>query len=245
MKINIALTDGRADERALMRLSLHGFRVIPLPRHPALSEAVCSHTDMLMTRIGDEIITTAEYAETAETEISELWNLTRGRGIRIKCIGEALSATYPLDCRLNALRIGGCIYLKESSACRYLIEKAQKEGLGIVNVKQGYSACTVLKLSETSCITADRGMARALCDHGINVTPIEQGHIELPPHEYGFIGGCGGVCDGKLYLMGDPTTHPSYDMIREACEREGLTIVSLCGGRLRDVGGILFVDGDI
>lgn len=245
MKIKIALTDGRADKRALTRLSLHGFHIIPLPRHPALSEAVCAHTDMLLARLGDEIITTADYAEVSENELTELWNLTRGGSIRIKCTSDTLSVTYPDDCRLNALRIGGCIYLREASASKYLIDKAKAEGLKIINVKQGYPACTVLKLSETACITADRGMARALQTSGINVTLIEQGHIDLPPHEYGFIGGCGGVCDGSLYLMGDPTTHPSYDIIRKACEREGLTIVNLCGGRLRDVGGILFVDGDI
>ena len=103
----------------------------------------------------------------------------------------------------------------------------------------------MLKLSESAAITADRGMAEILKKHGIRATLIEHGGISLPPYEYGFIGGAGEVHDGKLYFFGDVNTHPDKDKIMSAAESEGLTVISLCAGVLRDLGGILFTEGNI
>jgi hypothetical protein len=115
----------------------------------------------------------------------------------------------------------------------------------LVDVAQGYPACTVLKLSDGAAVTADRGMAKVLSEHGIRVYLIEDGGIALPPYEYGFIGGSAGVHDGVVYFLGDVSRHPSYAAILAALECEGLRHVSLSGGALVDLGGILFADGDL
>ena len=60
-----------------------------------------------------------------------------------------------------------------------------------------------------------------------------------------FIGGAAGVFGGRLYFLGDPKTHPSYEKISAAAEAASLTVVPLCDGPLRDLGGILFAEGDV
>ena len=84
-------------------------------------------------------------------------------------------------------------------------------------------------------------MAKALCAEGIGVSVIQNGAIQLPPYEYGFIGGAAGVADGCVYFLGDPMEHPSGKEILSAVEESGLRAVSLMDGPLLDLGRIIFV----
>ena len=168
--------------------------------------------------------------------------MTKGSGARFTFTADEVRPTYPHDVHLNALRMGNKLFCRVESASTTLLASAEKNGLEIVNVKQGYPACTVLKLSDSAAITSDRGMAAILEKHGIRVTLIEQGDISLPPHEYGFIGGAGEVDGECLYFFGDPKKHRDGEKIITAAEDEGLKVVPLSSGQLRDLGGIIFSD---
>ncbi len=245
MKIKIAIADSRIDAVAERKLTLLGYKVITLPPFSRLSEAVASHPDMLIHRIGNEYISYADYCEEASYVFSDLSLLSVGTGARFTFTADEVAPEYPRDVGLNALEIGGKLFLRRSSVSETLLNTAERHGLRIVDVKQGYPACTVLKLSEEAAITADAGMAKILSEHGIRVTLIEAGGISLPPHEYGFIGGAGEVDEDKLYLFGYPKTHPDGEKIIAAAEAEGLRVIPLTGGVLRDLGGILFANGNI
>ena len=245
MKIKIAIVDSRISAEAERKLTLHGYRVLTLPPFSRLSEAVASHPDMLIKRIGQEYISYADYCEEASYVFSDLSLLSVGTGARFSFTADEVEPTYPSDVGLNALEIGGKLFCREASASKTLLDSAHKAGLEIVNVNQGYPACTVLKLNEEAVITADCGMAKILEKHGIRVTLIGQGDISLPPHEYGFIGGAGEVDEDKLFFFGDPTLHRDGEKIIEAAKAEGLRVVALTADRLSDLGGILFTEGNI
>lgn len=240
--MKIAIVDTRIDHAAQRKLSLLGYHVLTLPPFSRLSEAVASHADMLIARLGDELISYADYCEEASYIFSDLSLLTRGTGVRFTLTADEAGADYPGDVALNALRMGDKLFCRRASASEALLRSAEKLGLEIVDVKQGYPACTVLKLSDSAVITADRGMASILEKHGIRVTLIKQGGISLPPHEYGFIGGAAERDGDNLYFFGDPATHPDADRITAAAHAEGLRIVPLCAGGLRDLGGIVFAE---
>ena len=245
MKVKIAIVDSRIDAAAERRLTLHGFRVLSLPPFSHLSEAVASHPDMLIQRIGNEYISYADYCEEASYVFSDLSLLSVGTGARFCFTADEVAPEYPRDVGLNALKIGGKLFIRRASASATLLKTAERHGLEIVDVKQGYPACTVLKLSEEAAITADPGMAKILTKHGIRVTLIEAGGISLPPHEYGFIGGAAEAHDGKLYVYGDLATHPDGEKITAAAEAEGLRVISLTIGVLSDLGGIIFAEGNV
>ena len=245
MKIKIAITDSRISADMERALTLKGFRVITLPPFTRLSEAVASHTDMLICRIGDEFISYADYCEEASYVFTDLSVLLGPAGAKFSFTADEVCEKYPSDCRLNALKMGNKLFCRADSASPYLLERAHEAGYTVIPTKQGYPACTVLKLTEDSAITADHGMAKTLTENGIRVTLIENGGIELPPHEYGFIGGSGGVHDGVLYLFGSLDSHPCGESIKKAAESEGLAILSLSDAPLRDLGGIIFAEGYI
>ena len=241
----VAITDCRISPDAERRLTLLGFRVITLPPYKTLPEAVASHTDMLIAKIGNEFITTADYCEVAPWVFTDLYDLTRGRGIRVSFTSDELGGRYPYDCLLNVLVMGEYIFAKTDTVSPYILERAKAQGFRVIHVNQGYPACTVLRLDDKHAITADRGMARAMREVGITVYEIRDGDISLPPHEYGFIGGCAGVHRGRIYFNGNPETHRDFEIIRGACQECHLEIVSLTGGMLSDLGGFIFAEGDL
>ncbi len=235
----IALVDerlGAAEERALM---LGGATVIRLPRARGLSEAVASHPDMLLFYNAGHIITSADWFEESPYALTDVYEAVRG--IRITCTSDVHGASYPSDAIFNALVSGKYIFYKEDTVCEAIKKHALQNKLTPVPVKQGYPACTALAFGG-AMITADRGMAKAAEGVGIRVTLIENGDVLLPPHEYGFIGGCAGVYRDNVYFIGNIERHRDFRRIDEAIRAEGYTPVSLSDGPLRDLGRIIFIE---
>ena len=242
MKRKIAVVDGRIGEDMERALRLGGFGVVALPPSKRLSAPLASHPDMLIARLGGEYVMTADYLEEAPFAVQDIYDAVHPS---MHFADEVHGEKYPRDVIFNSLVLGKRLYARLESLSPYLKRLATNLGYELVNVNQGYPACTVLKLSDEAVITADDGLARRLERDGIRVYKIKTGGIDLPPYEYGFIGGCAGVYDGCVYFLGDVRLHPSYDIILDAIEREGLSFVSLGSGRLIDLGGILFADEEI
>ena len=240
--MTVALLDCRIDEAARAALEDMGYRTVLMPSHPALPEAMSSHPDMLVMRMGDELIAERRYAEDNAAIFDEISSLCPNLTVRHADI--ALSDEYPEDCRLNALTIGTRLFAKVDSVAKDIIDTADRLGMKQVAVKQGYPACTVLALGDSHAITADRGMARALHNEGIEVLLIDDGGILLPPYEYGFIGGASGAHDGKVFFIGDLSTHSNSSEIESFCRAAGYEPVSLGSGALVDLGRIIFIDSE-
>ena len=242
MKKVFAFVDERCPKSAVSALIREGFYPIPVPPFPHLSDPVSSHTDMLLFLADRTLISYADYAEENEEFFKLVRTLTKDRGINLRFISDAVSKEYPLDARLNALSVGGRLFLKTDTAAGALTEWAKSRGIRTVHTNQGYPACTVLKLSDGAAVTADRGMARIMSNEGIRVTLIEEGGVSLPPYSHGFIGGAAGVYRDTVYFVGKIEEHPSYNIIKSAALSEGLRLVSLGDTGLLDVGGILFLE---
>ena len=238
--MTLALIDERMSLAARTALEKCGFHTLPVPASPRLPEATRSHPDMLLFRLGNEIFTEERYLIENESFFKELLSLVPW--LKIITISESLSAQYPFDCVLNLLAMGDRLYLKIDSVSHTILSAAERVGLRMLAVKQGYPACTVLALGNSHAITADRGMARALAADGVEVLEIRNEGILLPPYDYGFIGGAAGVYGNKVYFIGDCATHPDGKSIHAFIEAAGYTVVSLDCGKLRDLGRIIFID---
>ena len=234
-----AIVDERISEKCERSLLLRGFNVIKMKAANELSSAVLSHPDMLMFAHENRIITSADYCERYSYIFSDIREASPNTDITFTA--DVFMHDYPKDAIFNALVAGGRIFLKEDSISDTVISYAKSVGLKTVRVKQGYPACTVLAFG-SSAITADMGMARAMRKEGIEVTVIENGDIALPPHEYGFIGGCAGVFGKEIFFLGDYRTHRSAGLIESAILSAGFTPISLSDEPLSDLGRIIFLE---
>ena len=235
-----AICDRRIPEECREALGREGIIPLYLKAHPALSPAISSHTDILLFSDGKRLITTnkiyRENREVFDTLSKDIPTLT------LLLTDDALGSEYPSDVAFCALLSGNKLFLRTESASAELLSYAEERGLDIINVRQGYTACTSLSFGNAA-ITADSGMARALEAAGLRVTRIRESEkISLPPHANGFIGGSSGVLGKTVYFLGNLDAHPDADIIKEAIEAEGYAWRSLspAADRLFDLGGIRF-----
>lgn len=241
--MTLAIVDCRISEACERALMLRGFRVIKMPSDKRLSAAVASHPDMLMLSHGKRIIANAEYCDTGAYVFTDIREACPN--VSITFSDEEIASEYPRDAIYNALIMGDKMFCREATVSRAVIEYANERGIKVINVKQGYPACTVLALSDRAAITADCGMARALSENGIDVTLIENGDIALSPHEYGFIGGAAGVHCGRVYFLGNLDTHRNAETIKAACDAAKIAPVSLSDEKLVDLGRIIFIEDNV
>ena len=244
--MKIAIVDERLPRGCRLRLSELGFSVFTLPRLSVLPSALASHTDIITFHSRDTIIVCEGYRAENEGLLSALEAALPG--VEFIYTEDIPKGEYPTDAIFNALIMGSNIFCKAESISKAVLNYARAKGLNIVNVKQGYPACTVLPIGDRHAVTADRGMAKALSACGIKTYVIENSEsISLPPYPYGFIGGTAGSLGGVLYFAGSLEAHPDADIIKAAISDAGYEYVSLdpSAGGLFDLGGIALYDDGI
>lgn len=233
------ICDGRISPKMERALEKHGYFVIKLPRCESLPEAISSHPDSLIFRLGNVFLTTCDYGERAAYVFSDIREFSAES--RMFFIDEMLGKSYPEDTRLNAISFGKNLIVNTKTASKQILEIAKKEGFYPQNVNQSYPNCSILKLNEENAITADAGIYKKLTSLGINTLLIKSGEISLPPYEYGFIGGASGVDGNRVFFLGNLDLHPCATEIKEFISHLGMRVISLSDEPLSDFGGLMFI----
>ncbi len=168
---------------------------------------------------------------------------------------ERLSPKYPGNIIYNAVCTEKYFIHNLKYTAPELLAAAEKwkGALTLVDVPQGYTRCCCLPVDDTSFITSDQGIAKALSSAGADILVIEKGHIDLPGFDYGFIGGCAGhivvpsndvSCDSgrpTILFNGDISSHPDYERITAFINERGIDIVYFKDYQLTDIGSIITV----
>lgn len=191
------------------------------------------HIDMQMLKINNDIFILKE-AKTLYEKISELpYNLHL---TETDIIGK-----YPFCTRLNALYLNNKLFCREKTLDKKVYEYCKNNNIEIVNVNQGYTACSTAVISDKAAITADISIYKALKQNNIDVLLISTGDIILEGYDYGFIGGaCTKLDSENLCFFGDISLHPDYEAIQKFCIIHNVNIISILQGRpLKDIGGAI------
>lgn len=156
------------------------------------------------------------------------------------CGASGNTGTYPSDIAYNVAIMGKSMICNEKYTDKEVLKLWDGE---IINVRQGYSKCSILIVDENSLITSDNGIYEILKGHNMNVLKIRTGYIELPGQNYGFIGGTAGkLAKNLIAFAGDIKKHPDYDKIYGFCKNSGVDIYSLGKNIPIDVGSFLPVN---
>ncbi len=228
----LAIVSSLVPYTAMKRLR-EDFNVLALLPDEDIDAPVSTHPDMLMFIFEENAVIPRRYADEHQSIPEALANY----GIKVILSDKKRTKTYPNDVNLNCAVIGDTVVARLDSADEQILTLAKKNGLRTVNVKQGYAACSCLT-ANFSVLTSDRGIYKALMQNNIGARLFSGGKIILDGYGCGFIGGCGGVFEDKLYLFGESAETDEF------AHENNLTIVRLLDGILTDFGGIKFIKGN-
>ncbi len=148
---------------------------------------------------------------------------------------------YPMDCLCNAVSIGKYFFCNEKVIDKTVLNNAYSLGYDIVHVNQGYTACSICKVSDNAIITADEQIAKNAKKLNIDVLKIKPGGIKLNGYDYGFIGGCYGSDESNIYFTGKIKTLCEFEDVERFIIGHNKNIFELSQGDLIDIGGVLFI----
>ena len=154
-----------------------------------------------------------------------------------------LSSKYPGDTRYNACSTGKYFIHNLKYTDEKLLKRAKELGLKLVDVKQGYSKCSIVVIDENSVITYDEGISKALINEGLNVLLISPGHVKLEGYATGFIGGASGKIGDEIIFNGNLRFHPDFDRIETFINIRGLKLKYFTEYELTDIGSIIAFNG--
>jgi len=189
-----------------------GREVRPVPDEPRLPPALASHPDLVLCRLPQ--------------------GLVRADPAR-------LGAVYPADAAYCAAALDGLFVHRLDITAPELLAAARRQGLAPLDVRQGYTKCSLVVVDGSAVITADQGLAEALFTTNVKVLTVEPGHVLLPGYDVGFLGGASGRVGDEVLFTGDLTAHPDHARIAEFVEGRGLAVKDFPGFPLTDFGSIL------
>lgn len=111
-----------------------------------------------------------------------------------------------------------------------------------INVKQGFTRCSLLMLDEENFITSDHGIFKALHNQGLQGVLVLAHDVILPGYAHGLFGGACGVNGKELFICGALKHFCDGEKIKKFAESLNYHIVELYDGPLVDVGGIFFME---
>ena len=234
--IVFANIDDIALKNAFDELSI---KVVQIAENSLLDTPVSCHADILANYVGKSTF----LADKNQTELCNFIEDNSGKSIII----ENIKSPYPNDCLLNFADIGDYIICNKSILTKEIVSLLPDKQ--IIDVKQGYSKCSVCICKHNTIITDDISVYNAVSLYdNINSLLVQKGSVSIDKYDYGFIGGCCGLIDKDVLLFnGDLSTHTDFDKIKNFLYYNGVNYIDIKGKLLTDIGSIIPImekDGD-
>jgi N-dimethylarginine dimethylaminohydrolase len=202
----------------------------------SLDIPVATHADMLICKIENCVFC----YETYYSENKELFDVIEKSGYKIIPVKKECRKNYPGDIALNVLIMGKTLFCKKENTADEILRFAEEKGYKIINVKQGYAACSTVVLNENHAITTDKTIEKALKNENIDVIYVPTDNIKLTGYNCGFIGGASGVSDKNFFLFGSIENLNKKDEIKKILKNLNFRITEILTSDIYDFGGVKF-----
>jgi len=223
--------DSRMPEQAILNLQNYG-ECLSFITENITDKAISGHCDIFFCQVDNKIIV-------APNTPSIYINALNNKKIDLQ-IGNSFVGDKKQDAaKYNAVVTDKYVVHNRRFTDKSILEATQNKTF--INVKQGFTRCSLMPLKDDNFITSDRGIEKTLRQNGIKCHYFTPNEVVLPDLPYGFIGGCMGEYRDKIFITGSLKYHSQGGEIEELFKRLGYQIVELYDGKLFDVGGLLFV----
>ncbi len=208
-----------------------GTEIFIIQDNPDIQAPVKSHADMSLLHLGENKFLSYN---------DEVNDYLRILGAEINKPSIVQNASYPQDIGLNCLFIDSFTVCNTRYSASEIIDFNNSSNRKVIHVQQGYARCATAVVDEKSIITADSGIAVKMSGENFDVLLINEGNIQLPGYEYGFIGGCcGKISKNQMLFYGNPLKHPDGERIVDFIHKREIDIIAVGNTELIDFGGII------
>lgn len=159
-----------------------------------------------------------------------------------------IGKNYPDDIKYNICQIGNFVIHNFKYTDKKILNCIDKYGLEKINVKQGYSNCSISVISEKACITSDEGIYKALKMRNIDCLLMKENNIRLLDKNglktkmRGFIGGATCMIKDKFILFGDRKYLENREDLIEFLKKHKKELIDFRNLEIYDYGGIQIID---
>lgn len=207
-----------------------------------LQEPLRGHIDLMALRWNEYLFVTPETIDPVSRVLNGIYGVNSP--FEIIETEEHLTGKYPGDVILNVKIAGNTVIGNLKTMSVTVREFFEKKDFRFIDVSQGYTGCSVLKVSDDLLITDDESIFRAVNPY-IETVKTEKGSILLPGYDYGFIGGASLALQDEIFLFGDIEKSPLKAIVKGNgyCKEKRFTGL-LNGENLLDIGGIIPLDSE-
>lgn len=228
----LIIVDKKIPEKAKSSLKAFG-DLMEIETQSITYDAISGHPDIFFTPVENQLVVAPNLPK---KYLRELEN----RDINFVLGEKPVGAKYPETAAYNAVTSSGRLIHHAGFTDRSILKLCLQKDR--IHVNQGYTRCNLLLVDDKIAITSDRGIFQKLENEPDEILYVDPSGIVLPGFDHGFFGGCCGILDKKLFILGSLQHYAEGEKAREFVEKQGMKIVELVDGPLYDGGGILFVD---
>jgi len=233
------LIDERMRDVEKQTLKNLGYELIEIKKSINVYPEISSHVDIFACKVKDKIIVEKSAYKMLKNKLNNDEN--------ILISGEKMiSYDYPNDIKYNVCIVGNKAIHNFKYTDSKIISELNKNNFELINVKQGYSNCSISVIDEKSIILSDRGLYNNLKNSGLDILFLDYiPNIKLFDEngEYsqknGFIGGAISRIGDNIVVFGDIDKIDYYCNIRKFIESRNLKIIDFEGLDVIDYGGVI------
>lgn len=229
-----AIIDYRASEEIKSYLKKLNIKLIKTVKCSDLQEPVDGHPDMVMHPIDEKTFIVAP--NVFDYYRSVLNNI----GIKVIKGGKTLCRNYPEDIAYNVARIGRYAVHNThhtDQVLKYYLEEANIE---FIHVNQGYSKCSLAAVGKNKAVTSDLSIHEKIKSYNIDCMFINPEVVYLKGYNHGFIGGCTGLINEKIFLStGKIFDKIIIDAFKQFIQSSGYLYEEASSQQIIDLGSII------
>lgn len=228
-----------------------GYEIIENEDSPLIYDEVCAHPDMYYTKINDKIYLSKDKYILLKDKLP----------FKVNMGFSEVKGTYPQDVLYNVCIMGKNAIHNFKFTDLFVKKYLEEQDFNLIDVKQGYSKCSICVVDDNSCIVSDISIATTLLNNNIDVLYVSEKDIKLLRRisatikdykkngfEYsdmeGFIGGAMVRLEDKMIVFGDEKKLSNYVKIKKFIENKGLELVGFENLDIIDYGAVVEVTNE-
>ena len=209
-----------------------GYECIPVIPSDRVSEPISAHSDVLYRKLNNDTIMGSS-CQNGNLQLLKSLGYTV-----IEC--DKLSPGYTTESYLNFIINDNHVIRNNKTAIN--LEDIYTRDKKIIDVKQGYTSCSTIQVTENAYITDDENIHNTLISNGLDCLKIKKGDIELTGYNYGFIGGASvKLNEDSILFFGNINDTTDKNNVIEFLNKYNIEAVFIEGKKLKDIGSALIL----